>query len=155
FCVSDARAIAALFQNHAARAFRRVVIRELHDEQATKSNLLEMLAELARQIKPQDTLVLYAACHGIGVGQRYYLIPSDFKLQSKDLEAEVRLKGFAIDELGDALGQAPALKRVLIFDTCHSGQVIGLAGKQHNPFAFRGAVERLNRAQGVYCLSAT
>jgi uncharacterized caspase-like protein len=49
----------------------------------------------------------------------------------------------------------PALKRVLIFDTCHSGSAIALAGKQQNPFAFRSAIERFCRAQGVYSLSAT
>jgi hypothetical protein len=61
----------------------------------------------------------------------------------------------AIDELGEALAEVPALRRVLIFDTCHSGSAVQLAGKRRNAFAFRGAMERFNRAQGVYSLSAS
>jgi uncharacterized caspase-like protein len=67
----------------------------------------------------------------------------------------VRRHGLAIDELGEALAAVPALKRVLVFDTCHSGGAVALAGKKRNPFAFRGAMERFSRAQGVYSLSAT
>ena len=52
----------------------------------------------------------------------------------------------AIDELGEVLAGVPALKRVLIFDTCHSGSAISLAGRQQNPFAFRGAIERFSRS---------
>src|SRR5207237_8277006 len=74
---------------------------------------------------------------------------------TEEREAAVRQHGLAIDELGEVLATVPALKRVLIFDTCHSGSAIRLAGKPQNPFAFRGAMERFSRAQGVYSLSAT
>ena len=74
---------------------------------------------------------------------------------TSEQESAVREHGLAIDELGEVLANVPALKRVLIFDACHSGSAIQLAGKQQNPFAFRGAIERFSRAQGVYSLSAT
>jgi len=83
------------------------------------------------------------------VGLRGYRTVTD------EQEAAVRVRGLAIDELGEVLAEVPALKRVLLFGTCHSGSAIQLASKQHNPFAFRGAVERFSRAQGVYSLSAS
>ena len=55
---------------------------------------------------------------------------------------------------GEGPATVPALRRVLIGDTCHSGGAAELAGTGRNPFAFRGAVERFARAQGVYLLTA-
>jgi hypothetical protein len=179
FCVPDTRAVAKLFQERSGTLYRQVYVTQLLDDQATKEGILRAVADCAKKAQAQDTLVLYVGGHGVAVGQRFYLIPHDFRLAqgvqpqeppratvsvvglrgyrdvSGEREAAVRQHGLAIDELGEALAEVPALKRVLIFDTCHSGSAIQLAGKQHNPFAFRGAMERFSRAQGVYSLSAT
>jgi WD40 repeat protein len=181
FCAPDARAVAGLFRRRAGKLYRRVHVTLLLDEQASKEGILQALAAMARQAKAPDTLVLYVASHGFTVGQRFYLFPYDFRLDrgeqtaapppprpaatavglrgygdaTDQREQAVQARGLAIDELGEALAEVPALKRVLIFDTCHSGSAIQLAGKPHNPFAFRGAMERFNRAQGVYSLAAT
>ena len=53
------------------------------------------------------------------------------------------------------LAHVPALKRVLIFDTCQSGGALPMAGAARDPFAFRGALERLSRAQGVFTIAAS
>jgi WD40 repeat protein/uncharacterized caspase-like protein len=179
FCVADARAIADLFKKRAGKLYAKVHVTPLYDEQATKANILKAVGDLSAKARPQDTLVLYVASHGYTVGQRFYLFPHDFKLAkgekrdetpakrtdavalrgyrgvTDEREAAVRQHGLAIDQLGEALAAVPALKRVLIFDTCHSGSAIALAGKRQNPFAFRGAMERFSRAQGVYSLAAT
>jgi uncharacterized caspase-like protein len=179
FAVPDARAIADLFRQRAGRLYREVHVTQLLDGEATRAGVLKAIGACAAQAKPQDTLVVYMAGHGIALGQRFYLIPHDFRLAggetatepsrpaaapavalrgyraSDQQEAAVRQHGLAIDELGEALAEVPALKRVLVFDTCHSGGAIALAGKAYNPFAFRGAMERFSRAQGVYSLSAT
>src|SRR5262249_19547770 len=135
------------------------------------------VADLQSLVHPQDTLFLYMASHGFTVGQRFYLFPHDFRLDKEqkpppaeeqlsmvglrgyrgatEQERAVRRHGLAIDEPGQFLAAVPALKRFLIFDSCHSGSAIALAGKRQDPFAFRGAIERFSRAQGVYSLSAT
>jgi hypothetical protein len=179
FCVPDTRAVAQLFRERSATLYRQVHVTQLLDDQATKEGILRAVADCARKAQAQDTLVLYVGGHGVAVGQRFYLIPHDFRLAkaeplqesprtmvsgvglrgyrdvSGEREAAVRQHGLAIGELGEALAEVPALKRVLIFDTCHSGSAVALAGKGQNPFAFRGAMERFSRAQGVYSLSAT
>jgi uncharacterized caspase-like protein len=180
FCVPDAKAIARAFAQQAGKLYKQVHVTQLLDEEATKAQILDKLTQIAKQARLQDSLVLYVASHGIAIGQRFYFLPHDFHL-SKDSgpketpgeqiastvglrgygastderEAAVRARGLAIDELGDVLAGVPALKRVLIFDTCHSGSAISLAGKPKNPFAFRGALERFERAQGAYSPSAT
>lgn len=175
FCVSDTRAVAAMFKAQSDRRFGQVEVTQLLDSQATKGRILQAVAAIAKKAQPQDALVVYIASHGIAVGQRFYVIPHDFRMANetpqeiaaKDVrlrgyrsaddgrELAIRQSGLAIDELGEALAEVPALKRVLVFDTCHSGSAVQLAGKARNPFAFRGAVERFGRAQGVYSLSAT
>ena len=98
---------------------------------------------MARKAHTEDTLVVYAACHGVAVGQRFYLIPHGFHVQAAQRREEaVRLRGLPADELGDELSKVSALKRILIFDTCHSGSAAALAGLGRNPFGFRGAIER-------------
>jgi WD40 repeat protein len=177
FCVPDAKATADLFRARSGKHYARVHVTPLYDEEATKANILKAVSDLSMKARPQDTLVLYMATHGYTVGQRFYLLPHDFRLGKEEKrappreeialvglrgyrgtseqEGAVREHGLAIDELGEVLASVPALKRVLIFDACHSGSAIQLAGKRQNPFAFRGAMERFSRAQGVYSLSAT
>jgi hypothetical protein len=84
------------------------------------------------------------------------LLPHEFEPQNATPgDEDYRLQGVSVDDLGDALAQAPALKRVLIFDTCYSGTLGQIAAKGNSPLAYRGAAERLSQAQGIYCLAAT
>lgn len=176
FAVPDAKAVADLFRQRAGGLYKQVHVTVLLDNQATRDGILKAVAEIARKARPQDTLVVYQSGHGDAVGQRFYLIPHDFKKASPAVaqppkpaatavaalgyraaeggETALKASALAADDLGEALATVPALRRVLIFDTCHSGGAVGLAGAGRNPFAFRGAVERFARAQGVYLLSA-
>jgi WD40 repeat protein len=176
FCVADAQAIAELFRQRAGKLYQQVHVTRLLDEQATKANILRGITALASRAQPQDTLLLYVASHGYTVGQRFYLFPHDFRIGKEAAPAEIpptatvvglrgyrggseaddmiRAHGLAIDELGEALATVPALKRVLVFDTCQSGSVATLAKNAQSPFAFRGTMQRFSRAQGVYSLAA-
>jgi uncharacterized caspase-like protein len=70
------------------------------------------------------------------------------------MEDDVRKQGVPGDELADHLGGVPALKRVLILDTCQSGGALSVKRSGRDPFALRGAVERLSRSQGVFTIAA-
>jgi hypothetical protein len=56
--------------------------------------------------------------------------------------------------LGDHVTSVRALRRILVFDTCSSGGALGLTKTSRNPFAFRGAVERLARNEGCHVIAA-
>ncbi len=110
---------------------------------------------MAQQANPQDTLVLFLAGHGTTLGQRYYFIPHEFKARADSLEDDIRSQALAGDALGDLMSRVPALKRVIIFDTCQSSSVLPVQRTVRDPFAFRGALERLSRAQGCFTIAAT
>ena len=152
-CAGGARAMVNLFQSRHASQYGNVRVGSLHGNQATRERILDYVRVLAGKAKPQDTIVVYAASHGWTIGQRYYLLPHEFKQSEGQTTNEaVRQWGLPIDELGNALSQVPALKRVLIFDTCQSGSAVK---SQRSPFEFRGAVERFSRSQGIFCLAAS
>src|SRR5262249_46600836 len=75
--------------------------------------------------------------------------------KAEQLTDDIRDQGLPSDVLGDWLAKVPALKRVVIFDTCQSGGALALNQTGRDPFAFRGALERLSRAQGVFTIAAT
>jgi len=53
------------------------------------------------------------------------------------------------------VSSVPALKRVLILDTCASGGALHLSRQGQDPFAFRGAIENLAARQGVFTIAAS
>ena len=155
FAATDAKAFGAVFEKRGKQIYANVNVTYLLDEKATKAGILDALEALAKKAQPRDTLLVTIAGHGTTLGQRYYLLPHDFIADPlKTLEDNVKAKGFPVDELGEKLRQVPALKKVLILDTCGSGGATGVLQKGRNPFAFRGEIERLNRAEGVFTIAA-
>jgi len=151
--VSAAKAIAELFENHHVGHYTNVHVTTLFDAEATGDGILKAIDAIAEKAGPQDTLVMYAASHGWTIGQRYYLLPHEYRqAEGQTTNEAVGEWGLPIDELGSRLSQVPALKRVLIFDTCMSGSV---AKSQRGLFEFRGAVERFARSQGIFTLAAS
>ena len=157
FAAPDAESIADLFIKRGEALYGKgnMSITKILDQQATSEGIQKSLSEIAKKAKPQDTLVVFLAGHGTVVGQRYYFLPHEYHTKADKVEDDIRQQGLAGDVLGDWLAAVPALKRVVIYDTCQSGGAIGIARTARNPFAFRGALERLSRAQGVFTIAAT
>jgi WD40 repeat protein len=156
FAAADARAMAGLFRQRGPALYRAVHATVLEDEKATTAAIRQALEAVAKKARPQDALLVFIAGHGLTVGQRYYFLPHEFRLhKGAKVEDDVRRQGLAADVLGDWLGAVPALKRMLVLDTCQSGSAAGLSFRGRGPFAFRGEVERLSRAQGVFTLAAS
>jgi WD40 repeat protein len=152
---NDAQAICKLFRERGRTLYNDVHVTQLLDEQATKAGIRDALKTIARSAQPQDTVMVYLSGHGLTVGQRYYFIPHEIKQQQDRFEDDVRRQGYPQDLMADDLSSVPALKRILILDTCNSGSAISRsANKGKNPFAFRGAIARLNRANGIYTIAA-
>lgn len=154
FAVRDAESVAALFERRASQLYEKSSIFQLLDADCTTETIKETLEEIASQATPADTLIFFAAGHGVTLGQRYYFIPHEFQFDRNQIDESVRRYGLPVDELGEMIASVPALKRVMVFDTCQSGSAIRLGRAARNPFAFRGAIERLSRSQGVFVLAA-
>ncbi len=155
YAAIDAKAIAELFRNRGPSLYRKVQVQEMLDTQVTAAGVVEAVRMIAKAAGPKDTLVVFLAGHGTLVGQRYYFIPHDFRRKADSLDDDVRSQGLAADVLGDAVASVPALKRILIFDTCASGGALGVGRQGKEPFAFRGAIEQLGQHQGIFTIAAS
>ncbi len=152
---ADARGFGDLFDRRGKGLYAAVHVTTLLDAKATRAGIGDALDAIAAQAQPRDTLVLTVSGHGTTLGQRYYFLPHEFRTDTyPTLEENVKKQGIPIDELGERLSKVPALRKVLILDTCGSGGATGLLQKGRNPFAFRGAIERMNRTQGMFTIAA-
>ena len=148
--------MADLFDKRGAQFYGagRVKLTRLLNADATKPKIREALADVAKSASPQDVLIVFLAGHGTTLGQRYYFIPHEFHAKADQMETDIREQGLPQDTIGDMLAAVPALKRVLIFDTCQSGGALPISRTARDPFAFRGALERLSHATGTFTIAA-
>ncbi len=154
YAVGDANAIAQLFAARGGSLYEDVNVMALRNEAATHQSILQAIRELATVAKPQDTAVVFLSGHGSMVDQNFYFLPQDFRRASTILEEDIRRSGLAATDVGDLLAQVPALKRMVVFDTGQSGRALPVLKSTRNPFAFRGAIERLSRAQGAFTIAS-
>ena len=155
FARPDASRLADLFERRGKSLYRDIHVTRLLDEQATRPAIRQALKQVSQQAQAQDTFLLFVSGHGTMVNQRYFFLPHEFRFDAGDDKASAARQGVAADDLGELLNAIPALKRMLVFDTCNSGAVIAKeGGLQRNPFAFRGAVERLGRSNGSFIIAA-
>ena len=155
FPVHDADRIAEVFAQRGGALYENVLVMPLRNEAATSTGILRAIDSLAEQARPQDTVVVFLAGHGSLVDQNFYFLPHEFLREGNSLEEAIRSSGLPAARLGDALAQVPALKRMIVFDTGQSGGALPVRKSSRNPFAFRGAVERLSRAQGAFTIASS
>jgi len=150
----DARTMAGLFQQRGPVLYNEVHTTTLLDEEATAPAILQSLRDLAKKARPQDTVAVFLAGHGTVVGRQYYFLPHEFQRQADSLEEDVHGLGLSAARIQETLVAIPALKRIVVFDTGQSGGRVGLARTARDPFAFRGAIERLSRSSGAFMMAA-
>lgn len=155
FARGDAEAMAGLFRERGASLYEQVHVTSVKDEHATRAAILQTIRDAARKANPQDTMVVYFAGHGAVVGSQYYFLPSDFHRQTDSVAEDVRGQGLTAADVGEAMAAAAALKRLLVFDTGQSRGRIAATRTARNPFAFRGAIERLSRTEGAFTIAAS
>lgn len=119
YAAADARAIAGRLGRSGGFATRR--IEAVLDREATRERIAALREALARS-QPQDTVVLFIAGHGLldDAGSYWFATAdTDFAAPSQ------RALSFA--ELEGLLDGIPAQRKLLLMDTCHSGEADGSA----------------------------
>jgi len=115
--VKDSQDIADLFKKQEGKAFKKVVLHSLTDEQATKENIDGLKAKLEGTLV-NDMVIVYYSGHGLlSPNKDYYLSTHDVSF--KDPTA----RGYAYESLEEMLDGIPARKKVILLDACHSGEV--------------------------------
>ena len=109
------------------------------------------------KVKSSDILVVYMAGHGVtrsGADEGFYYLTCD--AQSAELNDPAVRQQWAISdqELTAAIAKSPALKQVMILDTCHSGRLIeDLTAKRDISSDEVRALERIKDRTGLHILA--
>jgi hypothetical protein len=62
--VKDAETFAAEMKRAAGSLYESVHVDTVLDDEATRENLEKVVARIAGDVRPRDTLILFAAAHG-------------------------------------------------------------------------------------------
>ncbi|MGH9548994.1 MAG: caspase family protein [Terriglobales bacterium] len=123
--------------------------------QPTKENFASAF-DTATAAKPQDILIVYLAGHGttLAMGEdKYYYLTADSK--KSDLSSLKLLERSAIssEQLAEWVKKVPALKQILILDTCAAGAACAkLTERRDIPGDQIRAIDRLKDRVGFYVL---
>lgn len=155
FTGADARAIQAAFERQRDRElFDEVIVHRLADADATRARFVAAVAQLRREARPEDTLVVYVASHGVvqrcGDGARAYHV----LLRGTTNDAHC---ADSIDTatLTRALAWVPAREKLLLLDTCQSGGAVGEEALRALRGELRDAGLRAARASGVAVIAGS
>ncbi len=95
----------------------------LTDAAARQEDLKEALQGMC-QAKAGDVLLIYLAGHGVGYGDSFYYLTADAATDDLSDAAIRDSTSLCSAEMIDLINRIPALKQVLILDTCSSGSFI-------------------------------
>ncbi|HEV7252745.1 MAG TPA: caspase family protein [Mesorhizobium sp.] len=124
YAVKDAQSIGAALREAGKGLFEDVIVTAVPEAQATAGHLDRLFTELGGRINREDTFILFVAGHGKTVAERYYFIPQDFRYGGGRTIPEYAI---GQDQWQDWLARIPALKSLLVFDTCESETISALA----------------------------
>jgi hypothetical protein len=156
FAAKDAADFAKGLETGAKALFgvERVHFALLQD--ATRAELVHAL-RAARRAKPNDILVLYLAGHGVNYGGQdgdFYFLTRGARSADLADPAVRAATSLSSDELTELVKRIPALKQVLILDTCASGKLVEkLTTSRDVPASQVRALDRLKDRTGLHVLA--
>lgn len=163
YSVADAEALAAEIQKQQKTLpnFAEVKVTSLFDAQATKANILKALDNLRRQVRPEDSVLVFFSGHGLANEPRFYLIPYDLGYTGpRTKEAltprlnDIYAHGVSDEELSAVFEGIDAGQMFFIIDACNSGQALEAEEKRRGPMNSRGLAQ-LAYEKGMYILTAS
>jgi hypothetical protein len=115
YAAKDAKDIAALFEK--SKAYGEVKTKTLVNQEVTKENVVALKAFLAAA-DINDEVMIFIAGHGVlDANLDYYFATYDMDFQNP---AD---KGLAYEDLESLLDGIKPLKKTLMIDACHSGEI--------------------------------
>ena len=116
YAAKDATDVISLFQKY-AQTFGETYVKQILDTNATKQQILAV-KDLLKQSKSDDLVILFFAGHGLLDEQfDYYFATTDIDFNHPSE------RGLLYEEIEALLDDIPARKKLLLMDTCHSGEV--------------------------------
>lgn len=116
YAAKDATDITTFFQTH-TQNFGENHVKQILDTNATREQILA-IKNLLKQSTVDDQIVLFFAGHGLLDEQLdYYFATTDIDFNHPSE------RGLPYEEIEELLDGIPARKKLLLMDTCHSGEV--------------------------------
>jgi len=179
YAVADARVFAEELsrQQTLLGKFARIEVIPLFNQEATKANILGVLARLAgsemgeippeapavfrslKPVEPEDVVFIHFSGHGTAHGPRFYLFPHDLGYQgSRRKLDETGLKTILAHSISDieleqAFEPVDASRLLLVIDACNSGQALEAEERRRGPMNSKGLAQ-LAYEKGMYILTA-
>ncbi|EGP09590.1 polysaccharide deacetylase [Bradyrhizobiaceae bacterium SG-6C] len=151
YAVPDAIALAEGFRKSGSGLYGSVDVTTVLDKDVTVANLDRVFGEISKKVQPRDVFVFFLAGHGKTKNGRYYFLPRDFRYED---ESSIEKTGLDQDRFQAWFAKVPALKSILLYDTCESGSLTG--NTRGSDLDERlGALNRMARATGRTFLTAT
>jgi WD40 repeat protein len=138
----------------------RIDVTILPDARATKSGIITALSDISAKIRPEDSLTIFFAGHGVAVENRFYLVPHDLGYEgSRTNQGAAGLQiildhSISDDELNKSVEGIDARQVILVIDACNSGQVLESTEKRRGPMNSKGLAQ-LAYEKGMYILTAS
>jgi WD40 repeat protein len=154
FAAADAQSVSAALElpRLSSGIYDTVHIEKVINDSATLEKLSKLFERLRATMRPSDTFVLYMAGHGVTEDAQYHFIPQD---DSSENHETFLAKSISQDQIQSWMTMIPALRSVLIYDTCESGSAIEDTASAFRGLRMRVAVEKLSRSVGRTVLAAT
>lgn len=119
YAAKDAESLAQVCREKSQPLYRKVEVKLLTDEKATRRDMLQGLTWLRKQMTQNDVAVIFFAGHGANdTDGKFYLLPVD--VDPDDLLST----GVPGDQVKSTLAGMPG-KFLLMLDACHAGSVDG------------------------------
>jgi WD40 repeat protein len=151
---ADAKLFGEIINAQKGGIFNEVFLTTLNTKESTsKENILAELKKF-KNLNKNDLFVLYISSHGTVYNGEYFLITSNVGSLSNNKLKNEALSGNAIKE---QISNIPTLKKLMVFDTCHSGALGNVLGNsvKTKGLSEKRAIDVLNRATGSAILSAS
>jgi hypothetical protein len=115
YATKDAKDMSTLFEK--SKAYKNVYSKTLLNQDVTKENVLALKSFLTKA-GINDEVMIFIAGHGVlDTNLDYYLATFDMDFQ------QPQNRGLAYDDLENLLDGIKPLKKTLIIDACHSGEI--------------------------------
>ncbi len=144
FAVKDSGDFANALRSRLGSAWRDapIVLRTLHNEQATRASLTAALEQLQREVRSNDLLVWFVASHGtLDDNAQYGIVLHDWDGRPSETSL------FSTARILDASRRIKAFNQFVVLDTCHAG---GLSSVVRGLYDARLAVLARNMGLHVF-----
>ncbi|WP_338378604.1 caspase family protein [uncultured Flavobacterium sp.] len=108
-------------------SFEKVEVKYLINDNATSKAIKDNLESFFSKVNPQDEVIVFLAGHGVlDSNNNYYYAPHDMDFSN------VSKKGVGFDFIINKLKESPSKNKLLLMDSCHSGNTLDLASSETN-----------------------